>query len=99
MSEQMYVDNYRFIVNTDYSSIVIDSMKNKYAHLSDMTWLVMDINKLEFDDSSFDCVLEKGTLDALLVDETDPWNLSPENAIKIGKILEKVIFIFLFSPF
>jgi hypothetical protein len=33
-----------------------------------------------------------GTIDALLVDEKDPWNLSEENSIKLDNILKTVIF-------
>ena len=50
----------------------------------------MDIYDLKFEPNSFNCVLEKGTLDALLVDEKDPWNLSEESAIKMDKSLERV---------
>lgn len=53
----------------------------------------MDINNLEFGDASFECVLEKGTLDALLVDEKDPWHLSEANSQKLDNILENVWFI------
>jgi EEF1A lysine methyltransferase 4 len=90
MSEDMYNDNYKFIENIDYSPIIIDIMKEKYSHLKEMTWKVMDINKLNYEPNSFDCVLEKGTLDALLVDEKDPWNMSEESSIKIDKILQRV---------
>lgn len=91
----MYSDGYKNIVNTDYSPVVIERMRARYTDtMPDMTWLEMDINKLAFDDCSFDCVLEKGTIDALLVDETDPWCLSMENAKKLDNILKNVGFIF-----
>lgn len=90
MSEEMYLDNYTNIINTDYSEVLIEAMKKKYKDMEKMSWLVMDINNLEFDDESFDCVIEKGTLDALLVDEKDPWNMSEDNSVKMEKILERV---------
>lgn len=91
MSEDMYRDGYRRIVNTDYSRVVIERMRAKCSvECDEMTWLEMDINKLEFADATFECVLEKGTVDALLVDETDPWSLSPANAQKLDNILENV---------
>ena len=86
----MYHDNYKFIINTDYSPVIIDLMQKRCSHLVNMSWLVMDINNLEFENDSLECVLEKGTLDALLVDEKSPWCLSDENQVKIDKILEKV---------
>ena len=93
MSEDMYHDNYKYIINTDYSPVIIDLMQKRCEHLSEMTWSVMDINNLEFESESLECVLEKGTLDALLVDEKSPWCLSEENQVKIDKILERVILI------
>jgi hypothetical protein len=91
MSEDMYHDDYRNIVNTDYSPVIIDLMKTRCPFMS---WLVMDINNLEYESDSFECVLEKGTIDALLVDEKSPWRLSDENEIKIDNILEKVFLLF-----
>lgn len=41
-----------------------------------MLWKEMDITKLAFDENSFDVVLEKGTLDSLLVGEVSPWQPS-----------------------
>ena len=90
MSEEMYRDGYENIINIDYSSVIIDLMRKRCENLSKMSWLVMDINHLEFEANYFDCVLEKGTLDALLVDEKDPWSLSEENRFRIDKILEQV---------
>lgn len=90
MSEELYLDNFTNIVNTDYSPILIDAMRKKYSSLDKMSWLVMDINNLKFDEKSFDCVIEKGTLDALLVDEKDPWNMSQENLVKMENILEQI---------
>lgn len=89
----MYHDGYESIVNTDYSSVIIELMAKRCESLKNMTWLTMDINDLQFEPESFECVLEKGTLDALLVDENDPWNLSEENTVKMDKILQRVILV------
>ena len=91
MSEDIYNDGYSYITNMDYSSIVIESMRERCKILDKMKWLTMDINDLKFEKGSFDCIIEKGTLDSLLVDERDPWNLTVENSIKIDKIMLKVI--------
>ena len=90
MSEEMYLDNFRNIVNTDYSPVIIDLMRKRCELMNLMTWEVMDIYKIHYGKETFECVLEKGTLDALLVDEKDPWKISEENAENIDKILEKV---------
>lgn len=91
MSEEMYLDNYHSIVNTDYSEVIINLMKKRCEKLDKMKWEVMDINYLNYKPGSFECILEKGTLDALLVGEKSPWSLSEENTIKMDKILERVI--------
>ena len=96
MSEDMYRDGFRRIVNTDYSPIIIELMTERCKELDEMTWEVKDINALDYESETFECVLEKGTLDALLVDETDPWRLSDENSAKLDNILLRVkIFIFI----
>ncbi|XP_068699197.1 EEF1A lysine methyltransferase 4-like [Montipora foliosa] len=79
LSEDMYNDGYRNITNIDFSPVVIENMTRKCRGMVDMQWMVMDITKLSFDQSSFDVVLEKASIDALLVEEADPWSPS-ENA-------------------
>ncbi|XP_039233967.1 EEF1A lysine methyltransferase 4 isoform X2 [Pipra filicauda] len=41
-------------------------------------------------DASFDVVLEKGTLDVLVVEETDPWDVSPQAAASMRRVLAEV---------
>ena len=81
----MYDDGYKKMINTDYSPVIIDLMRTRNQNCDGMSWEVMDINNLEYNEASFECILEKGTLDALLVDEKDPWKLSEENEIKLDK--------------
>ena len=61
MSEDMYHDNYQNIVNIDYSSVIIETMKQRCQHLNNMKWLEMDINDLKFEEK-FDCIVEKGII-------------------------------------
>jgi hypothetical protein len=49
----------------DFSAVVIDAMKVKYAAL-DQKWTVMDVRCMQFDDVSIDIAIDKGTLDAML---------------------------------
>ena len=86
----MYEDGYHNITNIDYSAIVIDKMYNRCKHYPLMIWLVMDIFELKFDPSSFDVVIEKGTLDSLMVNQKDPWRLSSELEEKLHNVLVKV---------
>nr|XP_026691000.1 EEF1A lysine methyltransferase 4-like [Ciona intestinalis] len=69
-SEHLYKDGYRNIVNIDYSHICIEKMEAKCKDLAEMKWLVMDIMDLKFGDASFDLVIDKGTLDAILTDQS-----------------------------
>lgn len=90
LSEQMYQDGYRNIVNIDFSSVVIENMKRKCQHLVEMDWLVMDIADMTFPLNSFDVVIEKATLDALMVEEKDLWNPSQKVRNCMDCVLEKV---------
>jgi ubiquinone/menaquinone biosynthesis C-methylase UbiE len=63
MSSQMYNSNYKNITNIDISDVVIDKMKKQFP---DMKWLEMDATKMNFEDNSFDCSIDKGTLDAIM---------------------------------
>jgi 2-polyprenyl-3-methyl-5-hydroxy-6-metoxy-1,4-benzoquinol methylase len=88
LSEDLYLDGYKNIVNIDYSPVVIEKMKQKHQNFVEMQYLVMDITKMTFDKKSFDVVIEKGTLDALLVDEKHLWNPSEHSR----KIMHTVLF-------
>ena len=74
LSEQMFKDGYENIISTDISEVCIANQKRAFPHL---TWQVADIMHLkDFNDDSFDVVIEKATLDALLVGEKSPWHPS-----------------------
>ena len=90
LSEDMYNDGYRNIVNIDFSSIVINNMKRKCQRLVDMDWMVMDITNMSFAPCSFDVVVEKATLDALLVEEKDVWNPSEGTRNTMDCVLSQV---------
>ena len=64
LTSDLYKLNYRDQVSIDFSPVVIDAMRSKYADL-DTPWYVMDVRKLEFPDSHFDVAIDKGTLDAM----------------------------------
>lgn len=90
LSEDMYNDGYRNIVNIDFSSIVINNMKRKCQRLVDMDWIVMDITNMSFAPCSFDVVVEKATLDALLVEEKDVWNPSEGTRNTMDCVLSQI---------
>ncbi|XP_070989046.1 EEF1A lysine methyltransferase 4 isoform X2 [Oncorhynchus clarkii lewisi] len=87
MSSDMYDAGYHSITNIDYSSVCIDTMSARHdATCPGMTWHQMDARQLSFTDASYDVVLEKGTLDAMLVEEKDPWKVSSETACLIDQV-------------
>ncbi|WWD00496.1 hypothetical protein V866_007412 [Kwoniella sp. B9012] len=75
LGEVLYDNGWESIVNIDYSKIVIDQMKDRHSvSRPKMKWLEMDILDLGFEDESFDMVVDKGTMDAMLTTKGDPWN-------------------------
>ncbi|KAJ3732090.1 S-adenosyl-L-methionine-dependent methyltransferase [Lentinula guzmanii] len=75
LSQDMYDDGYSNIVNTDYSTIVIEKMKERHEELRpEMEWHEMDVRDLKFDDNSFDVAIDKGTMDAMMTVKGDIWN-------------------------
>jgi hypothetical protein len=76
-SSDLYDAGFENIVNIDFSNAVIKSMSDRHGTLRpNMTWLEMDMLDLQFPDASFDVVLDKAAMDALMVDEGDVWDPS-----------------------
>ncbi|XP_051809678.1 EEF1A lysine methyltransferase 4 [Acanthochromis polyacanthus] len=90
MSGDMYSAGYRAITNIDYSSVCISTMSERYSNCPGMTWHQMDVRQLSFPDASFDVVLEKATLDAIMVEEKTPWEVSPQTACFIHQALTEI---------
>ncbi|KAK3138868.1 hypothetical protein QOZ80_5AG0374490 [Eleusine coracana subsp. coracana] len=73
LSEDMANDGYEDIVNIDISSVVIEQMKEKHTEIPQLKYMQMDVRDMSvFDDESFDCVLDKGTLDAMMCADDAP---------------------------
>lgn len=66
-------------------------MSNHCEVCEKLKWSVMDArNMKEFADGHFDAVIEKATLDALLVDEKDPWQISSTGQSLMEGILKEI---------
>ncbi|KAJ7031795.1 S-adenosyl-L-methionine-dependent methyltransferase [Mycena alexandri] len=75
LSQDMYDDGYKNIVNTDYSSVVIEQMRRRHEEARPgMQWLEMDVRDLKFEDGSFDIAIDKSTMDALMTAKGDVWD-------------------------
>ncbi|XP_018532354.1 EEF1A lysine methyltransferase 4 isoform X2 [Lates calcarifer] len=90
MSSDMYSAGYRSITNIDYSSVCISTMAARYNDCPGMTWHQMDVRQLCFPAASFDVILEKATLDAIMVEEKSPWQVSPQTACFVHQALTEI---------
>lgn len=61
----------RQITNIDISQLVINQMNDLNKERPDMTYIQMDATQMSFDADRFSVVLDKGTLDALMTDDTE----------------------------
>ena len=84
---------YQHVNSADFSSVVIDAMRKKYAssHPS-LKWFVSDVRDLkEFEDSTFDVVIDKACIDALVCDEGDPWNPNEQTKNDVNATLNSTV--------
>lgn len=106
LSEEMYDDGYRNIVNVDYSSTVINQMRLRHKTRDTMEWHEMDIRQLKFQDDTFDVAIDKGTMDAMMTSKGDVWD-PPQDVIdnctrevsEVLRVLRKGKGIFLYLTF
>eukprot|EP00746_Dinoflagellata_sp_MGD_P090871 gnl/MRDRNA2_/MRDRNA2_35926_c0_seq1.p1 gnl/MRDRNA2_/MRDRNA2_35926_c0~~gnl/MRDRNA2_/MRDRNA2_35926_c0_seq1.p1 ORF type:complete len:370 (-),score=82.25 gnl/MRDRNA2_/MRDRNA2_35926_c0_seq1:100-1209(-) len=86
LTENLYDNGYRNIVNADNSDTVIDQMKRRNVGIRpEMKWVVRDATKMDFEDSSFELVIDKGMLDSLAC------KAGMENFIATGSFLKEVM--------
>ncbi|XP_008953562.2 EEF1A lysine methyltransferase 4 [Pan paniscus] len=90
LSYELFLGGFPNVTSVDYSSVVVAAMQARYAHVPQLRWETMDVRKLDFPSASFDVVLEKGTLDALLAGERDPWTVSSEGVHTVDQVLSEV---------
>ena len=65
-SENMYDDGYTNIKNIDISLSVINQMSERCKRRTKMTYEVMDVRYIKYDNNYFDLAIDKSTIDALL---------------------------------
>jgi hypothetical protein len=99
-SVELYLDGFTHITNIDFSENVIKNMEEKYSALDypGMKWLVMDMTAMsQFSSQQFDAVLDKGAMDALVVDEGDVWNPNDTTITSIDAMCLEVSRILKYS--
>ncbi|KAF8518977.1 S-adenosyl-L-methionine-dependent methyltransferase [Hysterangium stoloniferum] len=92
LSEEMYDAGYKNITNVDFSTVLIDNMREKHRlKRPEMQWLEMDVRSLTFDNESFDVAIDKGTMDAMMTSKGDVWNPLPQVVENCTKEVDQVI--------
>jgi EEF1A lysine methyltransferase 4 len=68
LSEEMFEEGYTQITNIDISNVCVKAMKEKYKEKPEtFKYLLMDARAMDFPEASFDAVIDKATIDSILV--------------------------------
>ncbi|CAK9266746.1 unnamed protein product [Sphagnum jensenii] len=88
LSAHMYDAGFTSIVNVDFNRRVITEMLRLHVRARPlMRWLVMDITALQFAESSFDVVVDKGSLDALTGEPEEPLTAAKSLLSEVKRVL------------
>ncbi|TVU37467.1 hypothetical protein EJB05_10783 [Eragrostis curvula] len=88
MSEDMVNDGYVEIVNIDISSVVIEMMRKRYFNVPQLQYMRMDVRDMSmFSDESFDCAIDKGTLDSLMCGVDAPLSAA-QMVLEVDRLLK-----------
>ncbi len=87
--ENMYDDGYHNIYNIDISKNVINIMKKRNEKRPEMSFEVMDVRDLKYENNSIDLAVDKSTIDALLCGENSYINVAKmikevQRVLKVG---------------
>ncbi|XP_040840190.1 eEF1A lysine and N-terminal methyltransferase isoform X3 [Ochotona curzoniae] len=90
LSEQLYDVGYQDIVSIDISESAIKQMRERNAtRRPQMSFLRMDMTQMDFPSASFQVVLDKGTLDAVLTDEGEKTLQQVDRMLaEVGRVLQ-----------
>jgi len=88
LSEKMYADGFKDIINTDVAGNLMDELREWYAERApSMQFMQMDATLLAFEGSSFDVVLEKGVYDVLSYKDTLKASAEAYRVLRPGAVL------------
>lgn len=93
LSEEMFDEGYGQITNIDTSLVAVKAMQEKYKDKEGMVYAQMDVRQMELQDGTFNCVIDKGTMDSVLCGEASTLNV--QKALnEIARVLDnKGVFI------
>ncbi|XP_039270372.2 eEF1A lysine and N-terminal methyltransferase-like [Styela clava] len=80
LGENMYDAGLKSIMNIDISQTAIDQMLKRRGDRRTLEYVKMDLTDLKFEDEHFSVIVDKGTLDAIMSDDSSQSN---ETADKI----------------
>jgi len=87
LTEDMFEDGFTDLTNIDISKVVINQMTERYQDKPALTWQMMNIMALDFPDESFDAVVAKATMDAILCGEGSTANVA-KMCTEVSRVLK-----------
>ncbi|TDH67837.1 hypothetical protein CCR75_007980 [Bremia lactucae] len=86
LSADLVNDGFSCLLSVDFSARVINEMQSKHPALK---WQVMDMTQMDaLEDASFDLIMDKGALDALMAEDTPEIKL---DAIKMFREVRRLL--------
>lgn len=87
---------YNTVTNVDVSRVVIDQMIDRYKDKSTLQWQQMNVTALDFPDETFDVVIAKATVDAVLCGEGSTANVA-KLCSEVSRVLKPTGIFFIVS--
>ena len=96
LTEDMFEDGCTTITNIDVSRVVIEQMIERYKEKPTLQWQQMNVTALDFPDETFDCVVAKATVDAVLCGEGSTANVA-KLCTEVSRVLKPSGVFFIVS--
>lgn len=84
----LWQDGFKNITAVDISPVIVDKLRER-SRTPGVEYAVGNMMDLPFEEGSFDCVMEKATLDVLFVENDSPWEPLPEVLDNLHKALHE----------
>lgn len=91
-----FSSGYNTITNIDVSRVVIDQMIDRYKDKPTLQWQQMNVTGLDFPDETFDVVIAKATVDAVLCGEGSTANIA-KFCSEVSRVLKPTGCFFIVS--